>query len=655
MAFALTTFWFCLIAALMAFSGPVGKQGTAFGLLYILAFGLLWVMVRTFPSWLSVRRAFWTILGLGVGLRCLFLVFPPSHDVNRYVWEGYLQLQGFNPYALAPQDPRLQPLVSESLRAVFDGINHKDLAACYAPLAQLLFRGLAALRPDPFFFKLVVTLADAAVLLPLAALLKREGLPPARLLWYAANPLLLVFIAGEGHLDSLMVLPLCLGVALVAAGRARSGFFCLGCAAMVKYLAALAVPFVIDRRNRRHCLWALIPCLAYLPFADAGRDLFGSLAVFGASMHYNDFLPGVLRPLLGPSGSLIVAGGLLAAGLALIFLTVPDRSRSLLYAFGWLLLCLPTLHPWYLSVVAPFAALLAAPAWLFLQAAVAVTFPVLAVEHATGVFQEIHWLKWVQYGPFVLLLGWPYVKARGWRKPRRDPVTTLSVVIPTLDESRHLAACLDTLAGAPEVCEAIVADGGSSDNTVALAHRGAARVVTAARGRGLQIAAGVGHARGDVVLVVHADCRLAPGATGRILYALNRDRTLVGGAMAMAFDRSRPATRLLVGLNNWRTRLTGVAFGDQGQFFVRTVLPAIGGFPELMLMEDVELAMRLKGAGRLAFLSNGIRASSRRWAQGRFGPKVWMVLWLCTGYLFHRRVGDAGQAARRYYRRYYRS
>jgi hypothetical protein len=65
--------------------------------------------------------------------------------------------------------------------------------------------------------------------------------------------------------------------------------------------------------------------------------------------------------------------------------------------------------------------------------------------------------------------------------------------------------------------------------------------------------------------------------------------------------------------------------------------------------------MRLKGAGRLAFLSNGIRASSRRWAQGRFGPKVWMVLWLCTGYLFHRRVGDAGQAARRYYRRYYRS
>lgn len=655
MPFALISLSFCLTAALMAFSGPIGKQGAGFGLLYVLAFGLLWGMVRTFPSGLSAPRAFWTILGLGIGLRGLFLAFPPNLDVNRYVWEGYLQLQGLNPYAFAPQDPRLQPLASGSLRAVFDGINHKDLAAGYPPLAQLLFRGLAALRADPFFFKLVVTLADAAVLLPLAALLKREGLPAARLLWYAANPLLLVFIAGEGHLDSLMVLPMCLGVALVAAGRARSGFFCLGCAAMVKYLAALAVPLLITRHNRRQSLWALIPCLAYLPFADAGRDLFGSLAVFGARMHYNDFLPAVLRPLLGPAGSLIVVAGLLAAGLVLIFLTVPDRSRSLLYAFGWLLLCMPTLHPWYLSVVAPFAALLAAPAWLFLQAAMAVTFPVLAVEYATGVFQEIHWLKWLQYGPFVLLLVWPHFRPWGGRRPRREAVKSLSVVIPTLDEGRHLAACLNALAGAPEVCEAIVADGGSSDNTVGLARRGGARVVAAPRGRGLQIAAGVARARGDVVLVLHADCRLAPGISGRLLQALNRDRTLVGGAMAMTFDRIRPATRLLVTLNNWRTRLTGIAFGDQGQFFVRAVLPAIGGFPKLMLMEDVELALRLKGIGRLTFLSDGLEASSRRWARGPFGPQVWMVLRLCAGYLFQRRVGDASRAAQKYYRHYYRT
>jgi rSAM/selenodomain-associated transferase 2 len=346
---------------------------------------------------------------------------------------------------------------------------------------------------------------------------------------------------------------------------------------------------------------------------------------------------------------------LLAAGLVLIFLTVPDRSRSLLYAFGWLLLCMPTLHPWYLSVVAPFAALLAAPAWLFLQAAMAVTFPVLAVEYATGVFQEIHWLKWLQYGPFVLLLVWPHFRPWGGRRPRREAVKSLSVVIPTLDEGRHLAACLDALAGAPEVCEAIVADGGSSDNTVGLARRGGARVVAAPRGRGLQIAAGVARARGDVVLVLHADCRLAPGISGRLLQALNRDRTLVGGAMAMTFDRIRPATRLLVTLNNWRTRLTGIAFGDQGQFFVRAVLPAIGGFPKLMLMEDVELALRLKGIGRLTFLSDGLEASSRRWARGPFGPQVWMVLRLCAGYLFQRRVGDAGRTAQKYYRHYYRT
>jgi rSAM/selenodomain-associated transferase 2 len=655
MTFVLSTLSFCLVVGLMAFSGPVGKLGTGFGLLYLLAFGLLWAMVRTFPAGMAARQVFWIVLGLGVGLRALFLAFPPSLDVNRYVWEGFLQLRGVNPYALAPQDPLLKPLASGSLRGVFAGINHKDLAACYPPLAQLIFRSLAALRPDPFFFKLAAALADAAVLFPLAALLRQAGLPAARLLWYAANPLLLVFIAGEGHLDSLMVLPLVLGVALAAAGRYRSGFFCLGCAVMVKYLAVVALPFLITRRNRRQSLWALVPCLAFIPFAAAGGGLFGSLTVFGAAMHYNDFLPALLRPLLGPAGSLAAAAGLLAAGLVMIFLVVPDRNRSLLYAFGWMLFCMPTVHPWYLSLVAPFAALLAAPAWLWLQAAAAATFPVLAVEYATGVFQEIHRLKWLQYGPFVLLLVWPQIRPWKWRRPRREPLTTLSVVIPTLNEGRRLSACLEALANAPEICEVIVADGGSGDDTVALARRAAARVVTAPRGRGPQIAAGVACARGEVLLVLHADCLLKPGAAGRVLAALNRDCSLVGGAMAMAFDRSRPATRLLVLLNNWRTRLSGIAFGDQGQFFVHSVLPAIGGFPELMLMEDVELALRLKGAGRLAFLPEGIEASSRRWVRGPFGPQVWLVLRLCVGYLFHRRLGDPEGASRRYYRLYYGS
>ena len=653
MPFALTALPFYLVAALMAFSGPIGKEGLRFGLLYGLAFGLMWAMVRTFPTGWTAQRGFWTILAVGLSLRGLFLFFPPSLDVNRYVWEGALQLQGLNPYALAPLDPSLKPLASGSLRAVWEGINHKDLAACYPPLTQLLFRGLAALRPDPFFFKLVMGLADLAVLFPLAALLKRNGLPIARLLWYAANPLLLVFIAGEGHLDSLMVLPLCWGVVLVAAGRARSGFFCLGCAAMIKYFAGLAVPFMIHRRNRRESLFALIPCLAFLPFADAGRDLFRSLGVFGGSMHYNDFLTAIFRPLLGPSGSLIVVAGLLAAGLVLIFLTVPDPVKSLLYAFGWLMVCLPTLHPWYLAVVSPFAALFAAPAWIFLQAAAAFTFPVLAVEYATGVFQEIHWLKWLEYGAFALLLGWIWCRPRRLARPRPVPVKSLSVVIPTLNEGRHLSQCLKALDAAPEVCEVIVADGGSTDDTVALSRQRGARVVATPRGRGQQIHGGVQRAGGDVVLVLHADCRLSAEMAGRILAVLNRDRSLVGGAMAMGFDRSRFKTRLLVGLNNWRTRLTGIAFGDQGQFFLRSALPEIGGFPELMLMEDVELSLRLKRVGRLTFLPRGLRVSDRRWTDGPFGPQVWTVLRLCAGYLVRRRVGSVADGARGYYRRYY--
>jgi hypothetical protein len=74
-----------------------------------------------------------------------------------------------------------------------------------------------------------------------------------------------------------------------------------------------------------------------------------------------------------------------------------------------------------------------------------------------------------------------------------------------------------------------------------------------------------------------------------------------------------------------------------------------------MLMEDVELSLRLKATGRLAFLPDGLTASSRRWARGPFGPQVWLVLRLCVGYLLHRRLGDPEHAARRYYRLYYGS
>lgn len=651
-AFLLSTLLFCGSVWGMAVSGPIGRSGPTFMCLYALAFICLAGMVRFFPTELSRQRALWAILGFGILLRALFVCFPPSFDVHRYVWEGYIQARGFNPYLVAPADPSLAPLASGTMGQIWEGINHKEFTACYPPLSMLLFRLLAMVWPHPLFFKVVMATLDAVAVLPLAGILKQRGLPIARLLWYAANPLLLVFIAGEGHLDSLMVFWLCLGVALVLKGRAGLGFFCIGCAAMAKYFACLALPFLLSCDNWKKSGFVMLPALLFLPFLDAGSGLFHSVSAFGMELHYNDSVTAILRMISG-ADTVWAAALILMLSLVFIFLTVHDRLRSLLFAFGALLVCLPTLHPWYLSLVAPFAAAFASPAWLFLQAAAVFTFPVLITEYYTGVFQEIHWLKILEYFPFCALLAWSLFRGGANLGRRFSRVKTVSVVIPTLNEAENIRQCLTSLSDQSGVSQVIVADGGSRDGTRVIAERCGADVARAPRGRGGQIREGIKMAAGDMILILHADCRLSAGTARRIVETLNRDPLLAGGASAMAFEPGGGRKRVIAFLNNLRTRLTGIAFGDQGQFFRAEVLPLIGGFPVQMLMEDVELSLRLKSVGRLAFLSGGTAVSGRRWENRPFAANVVTVLRLFTRYLFDRRLGRTDHGARDFYGRYY--
>jgi GT2 family glycosyltransferase len=173
------------------------------------------------------------------------------------------------------------------------------------------------------------------------------------------------------------------------------------------------------------------------------------------------------------------------------------------------------------------------------------------------------------------------------------------------------------------------------------------------QGRGVQIREGIQDAHGDVILVVHADCRLIAGAAGKMLHALNADSLLAGGAFRMAFASPDIGQWIISGLNNFRSQMTGISFGDQGQFVRSEALDRMGGFPDQMLMEDVELSLRMMRAGRLVFLPKGIIASSRRWKNRPFARGVTLVLCLFVRYLFERRFGKIHQGAKDYHTRYY--
>ena len=189
-----------------------------------------------------------------------------------------------------------------------------------------------------------------------------------------------------------------------------------------------------------------------------------------------------------------------------------------------------------------------------------------------------------------------------------------SVIIPTLNEGQRIAEtvrmALDT-----GVSEVIVADGGSADGTRREARSAGARVVKAPAGRGPQLNTGARAATGETLWFLHADCRLQPLSLWEIGQAL-RDEDVVGGAFQLRIEPSSPWLRFLALTANWRTRLFGKPYGDQAMFVRRGAFRAAGGFPDWPLMEDVELARRLRREGRLELLPLPSVSSARRWQSG---------------------------------------
>ena len=200
--------------------------------------------------------------------------------------------------------------------------------------------------------------------------------------------------------------------------------------------------------------------------------------------------------------------------------------------------------------------------------------------------------------------------------PRPVPLPAVAVVVPTLNAAPTIAATLASLVASDcqIPAEILVVDGGSNDTTCSIAESAGARVISAERGRGIQLAAGVAAVRSPWLLLLHADTRLdagwqdpfattpiaAPGCAGYFRFALDSDD-----------PRSRSLERAV----GWRSRALRLPYGDQGLLIHRDLLEEIGGIRPLPLMEDVDLVRRL-GRRRLVPLDVRAITSARRWEHG---------------------------------------
>jgi rSAM/selenodomain-associated transferase 2 len=223
-------------------------------------------------------------------------------------------------------------------------------------------------------------------------------------------------------------------------------------------------------------------------------------------------------------------------------------------------------------------------------------------------------------------------------------MTALSIVMPALDEAAEIEAALRALVPLRRRgAEVIVVDGGSGDDTFALARPLADRVIAAPRGRALQMNAGAALASGEVLLFLHADTRL-PDDADRLL----RDGLAASGKVWGRFDvriDGGLGFAIISAMMNMRSRLTGIATGDHAMFVTREAFDQTGGFPPIALMEDVALSAKLKRLGRPLCLAPRATTSGRRWKQYGMLPMI-ILMWRLRLEFF---LGaDAAKLARAY-------
>lgn len=202
----------------------------------------------------------------------------------------------------------------------------------------------------------------------------------------------------------------------------------------------------------------------------------------------------------------------------------------------------------------------------------------------------------------------------------------LSIIVPVLNEAPTLPLLLERLLRLQRHgCEIIIVDGGSTDESAAIVQCAGFALVRSVPGRARQMNAGAARASGTVLLFLHADTQLPEGVGVLIEQALSSGRTNWG-----RFDvriAGRPAMlRMVAAMMNLRSRLTGIATGDQAMFVTRATFDAVGGFPDQPLMEDIALSARLRQTARPACIERCVTTSGRRW-ESRGVWRTILLMW----------------------------
>ncbi len=207
----------------------------------------------------------------------------------------------------------------------------------------------------------------------------------------------------------------------------------------------------------------------------------------------------------------------------------------------------------------------------------------------------------------------------------------VSIIIPTLNEAQAIKNCLLPLQPLRQQnCEIIIVDGGSSDITKTIAQPLADVFISAAKGRSSQMNAGADRARHPVLLFLHADTYLPVQALKQITAAL--ENGFDWGRFDIRLTGTHPMLTIIALMMNWRSRLTGIATGDQAIFIRKNTFNQIGQYPDIALMEDIALCKQLKKSTPPFCINTKVTSSGRRWEHHGMIKTILLMWWLRAGF-----------------------
>ncbi len=459
--------------AAIYFLGNISVQIDAFFAILALLAGVYFILIRRLAKSFPTDRpdSFWRSLHQNKSTLLFILVFAVffrlwlvwSHpattdDIFRYIWDGRLMHHGIPPFAFAPDSELSAPWRDDY---IYPLINHKSVVSIYPPLLQYGFLLSYWIAPDIYAFKVLPLAFDLGSILLLLWLLHHYRRPMTYVLIYAWNPLIILEFAGSAHVDIIGVFFLLLFLVLMITHRWPWAAVALAASILTKLIPILLLPFVWRLLPRRQALifTAILGGVLlafYLPFLEAGGNLFHALKIFASKWHFNASLFDLafhslkavisdamlqwhaeLRNLpTGPDAwpsyrvdlALLLAKLLFAAVFLAIYaglMVYADRHSDSTNAilpliwfalFAALLMLATTVHPWYLAWIIPFLALYPMPAFLYLSVAILLSYHVLHDYSLQGIWKEHLLIKLIIYVPFYALLcmEWRrWVKSRG--------------------------------------------------------------------------------------------------------------------------------------------------------------------------------------------------------------------------------------------------